>query len=122
MTINSNSLNANMMIPNKVDKPPWMTGTNMCSMQETIRSSRVPSEVKKARTTCAVNSTPMPTAVIRVTAEIGFNFTPTNPIKPANSIVIETTTIATIAATHGLKTINEITTNTAKIKFLILWN
>ena len=36
------------------------------------------------------------------TADIGFIFTPNKPIKPANSTVIVTTIMATIAAAHGL--------------------
>jgi len=66
-----------------------------------------------------VNSTPIPTAVINfklniklvshklitVTAEIGFNLTCANPIKPANSTVMLSTTKVTIPAAHGLKII-----------------
>jgi len=84
LTTKSNSEKASIMIPRRVLSPPWITGTNICSKQEAIRSFLVPREVRKASTTWAVNSTPMPTAVINVTAEMGLSFTSKSPMKPAN--------------------------------------
>ncbi len=55
----------------------------------------------------------MPTAVMSVTAEMGFNFTPAIPRNPANSTLITSKTATMSPAAHGLHNNNEITTNTA---------
>lgn len=55
---NSNSEKPSMRMPKRVERAPWMTGTNTRSIQAAIRSLRVPNDVRNAKTTCAVNSTP----------------------------------------------------------------